>query len=432
MLVLAASLLTAITLAGLVLTAQFGLYAAFFSKPIIDATWDSYLAGVSLLHIVGVLFPTIVLLKSIFNKYTIAAMPLFWLWIIYCAYSALTFSGIAFQDSLESWVDLTFRVLNGLAGYYAVQAYVSDPKRLKTFLAVLIAAGIFPMSIGVYQIFTGVVWRENVTGELIRNIGLYHDAVAIRSFAFQTLAAIFLYLAYFCPSAAAVKRFLLISFAFVVVIVQYRAYSKAATVIILLWLLIWAVSFRRILKTTFLIFAGCVIAAIYYDEIAADITELFSKEITAAESENVDAWTLQRTLTGRGFSWYGAIDHFSQRSFFEQMFGDGNPANIHNDYLAKLLAGGVVGLLIYLGLLIAMGMRLIANWHRRRTPLDVMGVMVFVMLLIDSMGIHVTLYTSYQWFAWGIIGLALRGVEVPAPAKRAVAGRPVGLLQRSK
>jgi hypothetical protein len=70
-----------------------------------------------------------------------------------------------------------------------------------------------------------------------------------------------------------------------------------------------------------------------------------------------------------------------------------------------------VGLLIYLGLLFAIGRRLIANWYRRRTPLDVMGIMLFVMILIDSMGIHVTQYTNYQWFAWGIIGLALRGLN---------------------
>jgi hypothetical protein len=73
---------------------------------------------------------------------------------------------------------------------------------------------------------------------------------------------------------------------------------------------------------------------------------------------------------------------------------------------------------------------LIGNWRRRRNALDVMALMVFVMIVIDSMGIHVTLYTSYQWFAWGMIGLALRGIE-PESRKSAAANAPArGFLQR--
>jgi len=44
--------------------------------------------------------------------------------------------------------------------------------------------------------------------------------------------------------------------------------------------------------------------------------------------------------------------------------------------------------------------------------------MIFIMWLVDTLGLAPGLYPAYQWYVWGFIGLALRGVEglsQPAP-----------------
>ena len=48
---------------------------------------------------------------------------------------------------------------------------------------------------------------------------------------------------------------------------------------------------------------------------------------------------------------------------------------------------------------------------RGPSPLNVMAIMIFVMWLVDTVGLHPSLYPSYQWYVWGFIGLSLRGLD---------------------
>lgn len=412
MLIVAASILTFLTVAALLFSGLLGVLVALFSKPIIDATWDYQFGGVNLLQIVGVLLPIIVLFRGVSADYRLGQMPFFGIWVVYALYNAITYSFVAFERSFLASLDLTFRMLNGLAGYYMLQAYFTEPERFRRLVVVLIFAGAFPMLIGLYQALTGHVWREQFTVGLTRYSGLYHDVQSMRLVAFQTLTAIVLYLACFSPrGGGGMRKWALIAFGCVTILVIYKTYSKAAMVVVGLWLVMWTLSYRRIAPTIGIVLAGTAIMTFYHEEIVKEIGQLFSKELTAAEAEGLDEEALQRTLAGRWLGWFAAMENFRGRSLLEQLFGMGHGFNIHNDYLAKLLSGGIVGLLIYLWLLAAIGRRLVANWARRRAPLDVMALMIFAMLLIDSIGIHATLYTSYQWYVWGFIGLALRGIE---------------------
>jgi hypothetical protein len=190
MLIVAASLLTLISLTMLLLTGQAGVLIALFAKPIIDATWNYAFGGWNLLEIMGVFVPTIVLLRALFNRYKLADVPFFGLWLIYIFYNALTFSAHLFESSALVGVELTLRLLHGLAGFYMMQAFFADREGFRRLLIVLILAGAFPLLIGLYQVFTGEVWRKHLTVGMMRYVGLYHDAVSLRMFGFQTLTAI--------------------------------------------------------------------------------------------------------------------------------------------------------------------------------------------------------------------------------------------------
>ena len=56
-------------------------------------------------------------------------------------------------------------------------------------------------------------------------------------------------------------------------------------------------------------------------------------------------------------------------------------------------------------------MKLFVNYLRDNSPLNVMALMIFAMWIIDTIGLHPSLYPGYQWYVWGIIGLAIRGAN---------------------
>ncbi len=136
--------------------------------------------------------------------------------------------------------------------------------------------------------------------------------------------------------------------------------------------------------------------------------------------ENADELAYRRTLSGRWFGWEAKLQEFANRPLVVQIFGNGNPSNAHNDFLIRLMSGGVIGLFIYVVLLGSIAMAILRNYRRGPSPLNVMAIMIFVMWLVDTVGLHPSLYPSYQWYVWGFIGLSLRGLDWEPVA------RPVG------
>ncbi len=136
--------------------------------------------------------------------------------------------------------------------------------------------------------------------------------------------------------------------------------------------------------------------------------------------EPADELAFRRTLAGRWFGWEALLQNYADRPLVFQILGNGNPGNAHNDFLVRLFSGGVVGLFIYVVLLGSIGVRILKNFRRRPSPLNVMAIMIFAMWLVDTLGLSPSLYPAYQWYVWGFIGLSLRGLDWEPVA------RPVG------
>lgn len=429
--VLIAASISVMAIAGaLLVSTQAGILVAFLTKPIIDASWASSLGGVSALKAVGVLVPVLVLVR-VFSSRNRPKIPLLTVWLAYVIYSACSFSlQIVFSPNsldvnLVSFADSTFRVLNGLAGYLMIQCYFTDREHVRRLLLCLLLAGVFPLFIGVFQAASGVTWQERETVGLARNVGLYHDSFSVRAFVFQTLAAIFLYWSYFLDRGRTVKGIALLGLTAVCLLVLYKIYSKAGVFILLAWLIIWSVGARKLLPILFIVSCVLIANVLTDDLMVQEIQQLFSKEVTATE-EGTEMAVQKRSLGGRWYLWDLYWERYSRSSILEQFFGSGRAVPAHNDFLARLISSGVIGVTIYVLLLWRTGVALVRNYLRKRSPLNVMGLMVFAMWIIDTIGLVPSLYTSYQWFVWGFIGLALRGVDwderkrsAPQPAPQA-------------
>ena len=419
MIVYLAVLATFLVFMTFLASTQLGILLVFVAKPVIDASWAHSIGSINALKVVGLMVPMFVLLRSSNPERRLTDLPFIWIWFIYVAYNIMTYViGTSERDILKG-VELSVRILNGLVGYYMLQAYFADRESFRRLLLCLILAGLFPMLMGLYQSITGVVWQERITVGLVRNVGVYHDAFTFRSYAFQTLAAIILYWCYFLErNRHRIKKLIILGLAGLCMIVLFNIHSKAAVVIVLAWFLIWLVSYRRFLPILFAVCALAITTLVYQDRIQSDIEQLFYKEI-AGLAEGADEYTQQKTLAGRWFMWERKLGEFQDRTTAGQFFGDGNPGNAHNDYLSKLLSGGVFGLIIYLVLLGIVGLRIVRQYIRERSPLNVMAVMLFTMWIIDTLGLVPSLYPAYQWYVWGFIGLAFKGINWAPDMSRA-------------
>jgi O-antigen ligase len=407
---LATAILGMIFLSGNI---QMGIMVVIAIKPLIDATWNYSIAGINLLQIVGVMLPLVVLAR---NK-SFSHVPLIGIWMTYVIYNMFTYSFTIFEGRVMMFIDSSFRILNGFVGYYMMQTYFSDKEAFRKLLLAFILGSLFPMLMGLFQAVTGYTWHERMAAGLVRNVGMYHDSQVFRTYGFQTITAIILYWSYFITPKIKflfIKKILLLTLTGLCLLVLFKIYSKAAYMVGVLWFLIWIISRGQIRSLIFITIMALFLSLIFGNKISNEAQQVFSKETNFLETQEDDIhseFNQKRTLGGRWYIWELAMNEYYNRSFLGQLFGNGISAAVHNDFLKTLLSGGIIGLLIYIILLIAIGIKIVNNYLKERSALNVMALMLFIMWLVDCTGLVPSLYPAYQWYVWGFIGLAFKGVK---------------------
>jgi hypothetical protein len=398
-----------VALSLLVIWPVAGIVLLFISKPIIDTTFaQPLLHEFRLTEIVGALVPILVFgcMLVAHPEQSLRRMPLKGIWIIYTAEVFFFSSFILYNEGLVAGANVFFRHINGFVGFYMLQAFFYDhqAKRLRILLLGLIIASLFPMGIGVYQLMTGKVWIAAQVEGITRYVGLYHDAFTVRYYAFQTILALVLYGALYARRNLFLKAGAL-AYGVVSTAVMIGAYSKTGVVSMMLWVTSWTVLQRKFV--TFLLLGSCagLIGVYYASDITANIVQLFHKEIGHLEGEV----ELERTFQGRWYGWKEMMSRWENFHWLRKVFGSGEVAfGAHNDYLQMLFHGGIFGLLIYLSLLITIGFRIASDLRRKVDPMGVSALMLFLMWMVDMIGLVPSSYPGYQWFVWGMIGLSLR------------------------
>jgi hypothetical protein len=413
-----AILATVATFSVLIFKPAIGVLVAFLCKPFVDAGYSLHVGfGFQITEIVGVGVPVLLLFHMVFSTAgRPQRMTLIWVWAIFLFVNLVGFSVFVAKGRYLFTINQFFRIINGFVGFYMLQTYITDRQQFRRFLIVLLIAGLFPMLMGVYQAATGHIWHFRTgTMGLVRNVGLYHNATSFRYFAYMTITAILLYWSYF-GKRDVFQRILFLGYGAACAVVLFKVYSKAAVATMALWVIIWSIMNRR-----FGFLGLCVLAVLVANTITGNLVfeqigTVFMKEAAVAEGQ----METELMFSGRFFGWKAALAEYSKADIFNQLFGMGlGGGGTHNDYLRALLATGIVGLLAYLLLLGTVGFYLSRNMFFNRSPLNIMAFMIFVGYLVDTVGLNPSLYTGYQWYAWGFMGLALHGVpeldrEIPS------------------
>lgn len=415
-----------------VFSVQAGILAGIVAHPITSAAWyQAFFIGpvwINPVGALGIILPTFVLLRAIAKGPSIMRMPLVGIWLTYILYFSLAGTLHAIKFGPAASLDLLFRHLAGFMGFYMVQAFFSSHDRFRQFLIALILSGLFPVAVILYQVFSGEGTlrsmseggdlRIDMAAGLARSSGFYHDIVPVRGYTYQCLAGILLYWTYYLrPKRDTLKKVALAGLGVATLFVLYKMYSKAAIVTMIAWFIIWCVGYRRLGLGLFIAVAFVGINLLQSDLILKETGQLFEHEFKGAASDATSAQQRQ-LLHGRVGAWENMLTSFQKASVIEQFFGLWAAKGAHNDYLQKLFSGGFIGLGIYLLLLTRIGMRVAAINLRRRTPINLVAAMVFCGWMIDTIGVVPSVYPGYQWYAWGLIGLALKGLDFEPEVQR--------------
>lgn len=404
----------------LLLTSKFGVKYLLAVKGVIDAGWSSlsetggFVLNTS--RIVGAVVPILVLPKILYKAGgDFFSLPLSRVAVLFLMSNLIGTAMMIASGGFAGAVMYFLRVLNGFIGFYMFQVYFSDPKQYRKLLAALLLAGLFPMGMGLYGAVTGTVFGEvRRAAGLVRNIGVYHDAVVIRIYAFQTLAAVLLYWENYRPQM--LKRMFLAGYAAVCTIIIFKTYSKSALLILVAWTVIWIV-FKKKIGLLFLLPFILLIANFVMDNALVDqVEQVFSKETAAWSGEMSESFR----FSGRVPIWQDYLEMWRQSDFLNQLFGIGKSPPAHNEFLRILLTNGIMGLAVYIFIYLYIGLRVAIGLLKERSSLSVMAVMLFTMLTIDNIGITPGMYPAYQWFVYGFITLSLRQVDVDNSGDRVV------------
>nr|MDA3787834.1 hypothetical protein [Desulfobacula sp.] len=384
-----------------------GVLLLIACKSLIDASWKISFANMNLLKLTAVLVPCLLLpLILSGRKIKFSNLPLSNIGVLYL-FSTLMGSFLLLMNSdLMSSLNYSFRILNGFLSFYMFQYFFNDKENLKKLIIALLIAGLLPTIIGGYQIYTGRIWDLRKTVDLVRHNGLYHDIVTVRMYCFQTIIAILLFWTYFSD-----KRFFhKVCFAAYFLLcsaVIYKCYSKAAIAVYIMWAIVWAFLSK---KLHWLLIIVLTIVAFNFatgNKIYNEVERVFTKELQYQEG-NIDQ---RRMLSGRGYVWERILQSWGKLNIVYKIMGSGKLVPAHNDYLRSLVTNGIIGVTIYIIVLLLIGFLVIKNALKKMTPLNIVAVMVYLMYMLDTIGVSPSMYSGYQWFVWGFVGLALKGVD---------------------
>jgi hypothetical protein len=307
-------------------------------------------------------------------------------------------------------VSLFFRILNGFVGFYVFQTYFNKKDSFRILLVVYMIAGFVPMFMGLYEVVSGESWRLRWgVGDQTRITGLYHNSITYRYNAYMTLTAIVLYWAYFLKRNILGKS-IFMAYAGICCVVLFYVYSKAAFVTLGLGLAIWTITYKKYIWLMVFIFGFFTINLASDNLLVKEIDTTFSLEAGVLKGEREADYL----LAGRVGGIKAQLQYWSELDTFYQLFGTGvgGKGGGHNDYMRSLMNSGIFGLVAYITLLLAIGFSVLTKFLRdRRSPLNVMAVIIYCAWMIDTIGFTPGVYTSYQLYTWGFISLALCGVK---------------------
>ena len=315
--------------------------------------------------------------------------------IYFCTYCLASL----FWGSYIQWVA---RVILPFVVFLSVRTFVNDQKQINALLISLCIAYIIPILLSTNDIILSKnIDRVEYLSGVTRFSGVFHGshilayAMIIFSFLYCLLSERSILKSNL--SKIAVTLLLVLS-----IFCLYKSYTRTAYIGFLVFWTVYLFSAKSKIRT--IIFISTFVLIL----ISANFQEVFWK------SEKIH--NLNTASSGRIELWVYNLNLFQKSYFYEKLLGHGignvvglaNNSSIvgssHNDYLELLMAGGVIGLLLYLVLLLNLLWDIICSQINKRSKFLFGGILasIAVMNLLSNASIFRIENAQYFWFFMGL------------------------------
>ena len=396
------------------LTPYKGWLAIWLFKPVIDVGWSSEfsISGLRMTELIGAGLPAVVigrmlLLRSDRPPQYIMSKT----WSVYLFSALLGALMMIAQGDLVPAASYSARVLNGVLAFYSMQVWFRDPQKFKMLLIIMIIAGIFPMVQGMMEIMSGTTWRgRGGYGGQERISGVYHNSTNLRYYACITVTAIALYWVYFAKRGTLLK-ILFLGIIAVCAVIMFKVYSKAGFAQVAVAGLAWMYFSRKFALPAAMIIAVLIANVALDNVVFYELDRTFGTEFEVIQGERDE----DRLMGGRVRLWKEQVAIWKESSILNRLIGGssggrGAKGGGHSDWIRSLRQNGFIGTLIYAWFLIVFGFVIMRKVFKQRTALNIVAAVLYWSWIIESIGLTPAVYTNFQWYVWGFIGLALAGI----------------------
>ncbi len=405
---------------------KYALAGLIIAKPIIDLTVEYYIfLNINFLKIYAGLFVILGVVYILYHRPKILRHPLSIIWLIFLG---LNFISIFIISDAYMLVDKLRHFLAIVTGFIAliIFAHLFDFERDRKFvLSIFIIAGIFPLLLWLIPVLSG---NPIISNDPLRRImGPYQNFWNFNFYATQTIICCLAYLTItnkrefvvnasnkvrdrwnqkvynYLKNRVSLKSILLYCMVVISVITVYKCYSKTGWITLVTILFVWFLLRKKIIQTVLIPIIVAVI--LFVNPFARDFQKTFDNEINYF-IHGTD--TKEMVFRGRLNRWETGMDDFNSLSIINKLFGaKKNIGDPENDYLRVLWDNGIIGFIAFLILLGLTGYLLIRKYVKNKDPVILMGILIFIMFLISSIGSYAMYYPNLQWFMWGTVGFIL-------------------------
>ncbi len=382
------------------------LFILIAGKMLINAMYNVYIFGdVNILKIIGVFVPSFLIMYMLIKKVKINSYPFYALVLIFLAETVVSTLITLYGVRDVTAVVKLLRLSNGFACYFAIPLIFESDNDLKLFFKAWLTSISFPVLIGLYQIYTGQ-FHFQVTpgvGAHYRISGFYHDIASIVYPALILILIIFFYFKRFQARRMTIAFYVLLGVSSLVI---YRTYSRWGTFALAIFLIVFSIYYRR---RILMIVSFFVVFLIFFSE-QSGIYKRFEHEavITGKFGDKL-------RFTGRYGIWQRNLAQYINYRPLYKLFGYTASGNPHNDFLRILLDYGLAGLILFVALLVSILIKLYRNIHSNKdfltTRLIFIAFLSHLAYIAISFGLTPSLWTDYQWFHWGLVGMALKRIH---------------------
>ncbi|MGB3478343.1 MAG: hypothetical protein WBB67_04200 [bacterium] len=373
------------------------------SKMMINGLYSVYVFGeINILMFIGALVPMFLIVYMFVKKIDVTLYPchkLILLFLFEAIVAALVSScGLMNMQSFEK----ILRLLNGITCFFAIPLMFSHKKDIRLLLYAWLISVIPPLIIGLYQILFGQFHLQVTPGVegMLRLSAIYYDAASVVYPGLILILMLFFFSEKFDSRGKNILFYVLLAVAAFLI---YRTYSRWGAFAVVSYFIVY--SFYK--KSKKLLIASLGLTIMIFFTAQSGIYKRFEHEAKVREK-----FGDRLMLTGRIGIWERNWIEYLNYSYLQKLIGYKTIGNVHNDFIRILLDYGFLGFMLYTSILVMILITLLKNLQenkdKTRRKLIFIGMLSHISFIIMSFGLTPSLFTDYQWFHWGIIGIALK------------------------